>query len=178
MFGGFDHAGVLGQRNEGAGESADIARRHGAAFLHRVVEQRQRRGRAMGADAVEPDLFQDARHAVAFGRRRREREVDDAEGHAQARGGGAPDQFAGARDLERGAADDRRERAEIDVARGLDRAQHHARSADADIDRAFRLACAVKRAGHERVVLDRVAEHHELGAADRALRRRSARPRA
>ena len=64
------------------------------------------------------------------------------------------------------------ERAEIDAARGLDRAQHDARSADADIDRAFRLAGAVKRAGHERIVLDRIAEHDELGAADRALRRR------
>ena len=82
--------------------------------------------------------------------------------------GGAPDQFAGARDLERGAANDRRERAEIGVARRLDGAQHDARAADADIDRAFGLAGAVKRAGHERIVLDGVAEHDELGAADRA----------
>jgi hypothetical protein len=41
---------------------------------------------------------------------------------AEACGGGAPDQFARARDLERGAAYDSCERAEIGAARGLDRA--------------------------------------------------------
>ena len=114
---GFDHARVFRQRDEGAGQSADIARRHGAAFLHGVVEQRRARRRAMRADAVEPDLLQDPRDAVAFGRRRRQREIDDAERHAQPRRGCSADQFAGAGDLERRASDDRGQRAEIGVAR-------------------------------------------------------------
>ncbi len=76
-----------------------------------------------------------------------------------------------ARDLERGAPDDRRQRPEIDIARRLDGAIHHAGAADPDIDDTVRLGCAVESAGHERVVLDRVAEHDELGAADRTRRR-------
>ena len=62
--------------------------------------------------------------------------------------------------------------AEVGVRLGLDRGQHHARAAHADVEHALGLADAVKRAGHERVVLDRVAEHHELGAADAVAVRR------
>ncbi len=43
---------------------------------------------------------------------------------------------------------------------------HDAGPADADVDDAVGLADAVERARHERVVLDGVAEHDELGAAD------------
>ena len=89
---------------------------------------------------------------------------------AQPRRGCSPDQFAGAGDLERRAADDRGKRAEIGGARRLDRAQHDSRAADADIDRAFGLAGAVKSAGHERIVFDGIAEYDQLGAADRVFR--------
>ena len=58
------------------------------------------------------------------------------------------------------------ERAEVRVRLGLDGIGDDAGAADADVDDAVGLADAVERAGHERVVLDRVAEHDQLGAAD------------
>ncbi|MNC40787.1 hypothetical protein D3C75_895200 [compost metagenome] len=42
----------------------------------------------------------------------------------------------------------------------------HARTADADVDYTLALPDPVKRTGHERVVLYRIAEDYQLGAAD------------
>ena len=46
---------------------------------------------------------------------------------------------------------------------------HHAGAADAHVDGAFRLARAAESAGHEGIVLHRVAEHNQLGAAQSVL---------
>ena len=56
--------------------------------------------------------------------------------------------------------------AEVRVRLGLDGVGDDAGAADADVDDAVGLADAVKRAGHERVVLDRIAKHDQLRAAD------------
>ena len=45
--GGIDHADILADGDERAGKAADVARRHHAALFHRVVEQCQRRSRAV-----------------------------------------------------------------------------------------------------------------------------------
>ena len=51
----------------------------------------------------------------------------------------------------------------------LHRVIDDARTRHANIDHRFRLADAVKRAGHERIVFDRVGEADELGAGQAAL---------
>ena len=83
---GGDHALVLGDRDKRAGKSADVAGGHDAALLDRVVEQRERGGRAVRAADVKPHLLENARNAVADGGRRREGEVDDAERHIEPSG--------------------------------------------------------------------------------------------
>src|SRR5262245_36836661 len=120
----------------------------------------------MGADAFEPHLFENAGNAVALRRSGGERQVDDAEGNVEARGGRAADKFAGPGDLESRAPDDRGEGAEIDITRGLDRAQYDAGTADANIHHTVGLAGAVKGSSHERVILDCIAEYDQLGTAD------------
>ena len=91
----------------------------------------------------------------------------------------AADELAGARDLERHALDGLGDVAEVDlapaVAQPLDRREHDARAADADVDHALALADAVERAGDERVVVGDVGEDDELGAADAAAIARCAR---
>ena len=66
--------------------------------------------------------------------------------------------------------------AEVRVRLGFDRVRNDAGAADADVDHAVGLADAVERAGHERVVLDGVAEDDELGAADAVAIRRARAP--
>ena len=88
----------------------------------------------------------------------------------------AADQLAGPGDLEHGALDDLGELGQVAVAVLLDHAAHHARAADADIERDVRLADAVVGAGHEGVVLGRVDEDDELGAADGVGRARARSP--
>ncbi len=52
----------------------------------------------------------------------------------------------------------------------IDRREHDAGAAHTNVDHALRFPDAVEGAGHERVVLDSVAEHDELGAAEPILR--------
>ena len=91
---GGDHALVLADGDEGAGEAAHVVGGHDAALFHRVVEQRQRGGRAVGAADLQAHLLQDAGHAVADGGGGGQGQVHDAEGHAQA-GGWPPGPPAG-----------------------------------------------------------------------------------
>ena len=79
----------------------------------------------------------------------------------------AADELAHARDLERRALDDaRRARRGRRLGTASTARSDDAGAGDADVDDAVGLADAVERAGHERVVLDRVAEDDELRAAD------------
>ncbi|CAN3998231.1 Cysteine-rich CPCC domain-containing protein, partial [Dysosmobacter welbionis] len=77
---GGDHALVLADGDEGAGEAAHRGGRHDAALLHRVVQQGQRRRSAVGAADLQAHLLQNAGHAVSDGRSRRQGEIHDAEG--------------------------------------------------------------------------------------------------
>ena len=56
-----------------------MARRHNAALFHRIVEQRQRRGSAVGAADLKPHLLEYAGNAVAYRGGRRKRKVNYAE---------------------------------------------------------------------------------------------------
>ena len=97
--------GVLADGDERAREAADRRRGEAAPFLHRVVQERERGGRARGADPGDAHRLEDLADAVADLRRRGEREVDDPEGDAEPRGDLAADQLADAGDAERGALD-------------------------------------------------------------------------
>ena len=110
--------------------------------------------------------------------RRRKRQIDDAELQTETPRRFAPDQFTGARELERESLDDLGHLVERQVLRGVaQRVIDDAGAGDADVDDRLRFADAVKRARHERVVLDRVGEADELRARDAAARRACARRR-
>ena len=49
---------------------------------------------------------------------------------------------------------------------------HHAGSADAHADNGFRFRYAMEGAGHKRIIVYRVTEHHQLRAADGVIGRR------
>ena len=78
-----DHALVLADGDEGAGQAAHVGGGHDAPFLHRVVEQGQGGGGAVGAAGLQAHLLQDAGHAVADGGGGGQGEIHDAKGHAQ-----------------------------------------------------------------------------------------------
>ena len=69
-------------------------------------------------------------------------------------------------DLERGALDRVRHRRQIAVAHLGERGAHHTRAGHPDVDDGIRLAGAVERARHKRVVFGSVAENDELRRAD------------
>ena len=75
-------------------------------------------------------------------------------------------QLTHAGDLEGGFLDGLRHHVKGLALDGLQGVVHHAGAGDAHVDDALRLAHAVERARHEGVVLHRVAEYHQLGAAD------------
>ena len=85
--GGGDHALVLAHRDERAGQAAHVGGGHDAALLHRVVEQGQGRGGAVGAARPPgPSPPGCAATLSPDGGRRREGQVHDAEGRVQPRG--------------------------------------------------------------------------------------------
>ena len=166
---GMDHSLVLAHRDERAGKAAHIGRRHDAPLLDLIVEERQRGGGAGRARGLKADLLKDLRHRVADGRRRGERQVDDAKGDAEAAGGLLRHELPHARDLESGLFDRLAEHFKVLSAHLLQGGLHHARSGNADVDHRVRFGHAVERTRHKGVVVRRVAEHDELGAAQAAV---------
>ena len=138
-------------------------------FFHRVVEQRERCRGAGPADGLQSHLLEHGGHAVADGGRRRERQVHDAERHAQPRGRLLRHELAHARDAEGRLFHRLGHDVERLAMHALQRVLHHARPGHADVHLALRLAHAVKRPGHEGVVLHGVGKDHELGAGHAAL---------
>ena len=138
---------------------------HHAALLHRVVQQGERGSRAVGAADLQSHGFENARHTVAHRRGRSEREIDDAERHAEPPGRLPRDELTHARDLKRRALD----RLGHDVkalALALLQRLIDAGAGNADVHRALGLARAVERARHKWVILHRVAENDELRARE------------
>ena len=162
---GGDHALVLGHRDKRAGQSADRAGRHQPALLDRVIEKRQCRRRSMRPAGFKAHFLQNARHAVAHGGCRGEGQVDHAERHAQPPGRFPRHQLAHTRDAEGRFLDALGHLVKGPALDALQRVVHHARPGYADAHDRVGLAHAVERTRHERVVLDRVAEHDELRAA-------------
>ena len=164
--GGVDHAVILRHGDERAGQAADVVGCHDAALLDRVVQQGQAGRRAAAAAALKAHLLQNVRNAVANRGRRGQRQVNDARGHAEALTGEVRYQLAQAGDLECRALDQLGHLVHRGVLRQLgQRGAHRTGAGDADVDLTVRLARAVERARHERVVLGRVAEHDELCVA-------------
>src|SRR5215213_8754650 len=115
--------------------------------------------------ALEPQRLEDLPDRVARRRRRRERQVDNAEAEPQPPRGLAPDEFAGARELEGELLDQLRHLVERRVLRRVaDGVVDDAGAGHPDVDDGLGLADAVEGARHERVVLDGVGEADELGA--------------
>ena len=162
-----NHASILGHGDERAGQAADTRRCHDAALLHRVVEHGQRRRGARAAALTHADGFQDFGHRVALGRGGGQRQVQNALRHAHAAAGLAGHQLAGAGDLERGGLDGLGNLGHVGVLRHIrQHLAYHAGAGNAHVDDSVGLARTVERAGHERVVLHGVAEHHQLACAD------------
>ena len=164
--GGVDHAVILRHGDERAGQAADVVGRHDAALLDRVVQQGQAGRGAAAAAAFQAHLFQNVRNAVADGGRRGQRQVDDARRHAETLAGEVCHQLAQAGNFERRALDQLGHLIHRGVFRQLgQRSTHRTGAGNADVDLAVRLARAVERARHKRVVLGRIAEDDQLGIA-------------
>ena len=160
---------VFADGDEGSAEAADVGRCHYAAFFDVVVEYRYRRGRAGRARLFEPHLLEYLGDAVAYRGRRREREVYDSEGDAEAFRRFARDELADARYAEGGLFDCLAECFEVRAVYLFERALDDAGAAYADVYRAVALADAVEGPRHEWVVLYGVAEDDEFRAAERVL---------
>ena len=117
------------------------------------------------ADA-QAHFFKDARHRVADGGGRRERQIENTERDAQNFRGFAADEFAHAGDFEGGFLHDFGNFGQADRVRIFQRGFDHAWPRYADVDDGVRFARAVKRARHKRVVFHCVAEHDDFGAAE------------
>jgi len=168
---GPDHAFVLAHRDESPAQAAHRRGGHGASLFDGVVQERQSRGGAVGAAAFQSHGLQDGGHAVANCRSRRQREIQHAELGAEPLRHIPSHHLAHAGDLEGGLLD-----AFGDITQGgiLKRAHcgvYYAGAADAHVDDAVGLADAVECACHERVVIRRIGEHYQLGAADAPLLR-------
>ena len=74
-------------------------------------------------------------------------------------------QLPDARNLESRLLDGFAQNLEVLSSSGFDGGFHHPRTRNAHIDNRIPLGHPVKRAGHERIVIGRVAEHHELCAS-------------
>ena len=161
-----DHAVVLRHRDECAGQAAHVVGSHHAALFDGVVQQGQAGGGAAAAAAFQTHFFQNIGNAVADGRGGGQRQVDDARRYAKALAGKVGHQLAQTGDLERCALDQLSHFVHRGVLGQLGQRRTHGTGAgNADVDLAVRLARAVERTRHKRVVLGRVAEHDELGVA-------------
>ena len=178
LRGGVGEGRVFRNRNKGAAQTADRARREEAALLDGVVEHRDRGGRTGRADVRQAERLQDFADAVADRRSRSQRKVDDAELGVQAFRDFATDQLADAGNAERRRFDLFRQIGEGQFLtaffRGGDaateRAVDDARARNADVDRRFRFADAHIRAGHKRVVFRNVRENDELRGGETDVR--------
>ncbi len=119
----------------------------------------------MGAADLQTHLLQDPGHAVPLGRRGRQGQIHNPERRVQAAAGLLGHQLAHPGHPERGSFNGLRHHIQRLALHGLQGVVHHTGAGDAHIDHLFRLAHAVERAGHERIVLYRVAEDHQPGAA-------------
>ena len=122
----------------------------------------------MCAAHLQAHLLQDAGHAVPDGWGGGQGQIHDAEGHAQPGTGLPGHQLAHAGHLEGGLFDELRHHVEGLALHALEGVVDHAGAGHPHVDDPLRLAHAVERPGHEGVVLHRVAEHHQLGAAEAA----------
>ena len=166
--GGGDHALVLADGDEGAGQAAHVGGGHDAPFLHCVVEQGQGGGGAVGTAGLQAHLLQNAGHAVADGGGGGQGEIHDAKGHAQPAAGLLGHQLAHSGHPEGGLLDGLGHHVEGLALHVLEGVVHHAGAGHAHIDDAVRLPHAVEGARHEGVILHRIAEYHQLGAAKAA----------
>ncbi len=126
----------------------------------------------MGAADLQAHLLQDRRHRVAHRRGGGQGQVHDAEGHAQPPAGLAGYELAHAGDLEGRALDGLRHLVKGRVLHLFKGHLHHAGARDAHAHSTVALAGTVERPRHEGIVLHRVAEHHQLRAAQPAVVRR------
>ena len=163
---GFNHADILRDRNEGAGEATDVRACHEAALLHRIIEQCEGRNGTVGTDGFQTHLFEDVRDRVANLCGGCQGEVNNVEGYAQTLGGEGTDQLTDAGNLEGCLLDFFGAGVEGFAAYLLQGAVYHAGAGDTHGDGGVCLLHAVECARHEGVVADCVGEDDELGAAE------------
>src|SRR5260370_19951859 len=121
----------------------------------------------MSARALKPNGFKNVRHRITGHWCGRQRKIDDAERDSQTARSFAANQLTGPREFERKLLDYVRKvvkwKTGISV---LDRVIDNAGAGYADIQNSFRLADAVKRAGHEGIVFDGVGVSNKLGVCN------------
>ena len=109
---------------------------------------------------------------VADCRRGRQRQVDDAELCVQPFRCFLGHQLSYPGNFERRTFDYFRHRADILATDGFQCVFYHAGSADAYADYGFRFRYAMEGAGHKRIIVYRITEHHQLRAAYGVIGRR------
>ena len=120
----------------------------------------------MCAAALQTHFLQNICHTVADGRSGSQRQVHNAERHAQTAGSFLCHQLAHTGDLESGLFDNIGNGGDVTVAGLCQCCTHHARAGNAHVDFAVRFAGSVECTSHEGVILGGIAEHHQLGGAD------------
>ena len=116
----------------------------------------------MGAADLQADFLQNPGHAVAHGGGGSQAQVHNSKGYPQTAGGFHAHQLTHPGNLESGFLDGFRNHIKGLSFHLLQRMVHHAGTGHAHIQDALRLAHAVKRSRHERVILNGIAEYNKL----------------
>ena len=164
---GGDHARVLGHGDKCAGQAADMARGHDAAFFDSVVEEREGSGRAVRAAFFKTHYLQYLRNAVAYRGSGSKGEVDHAEGHTETARGLLRNKLAHARYLEGGLFYRLRHDVKALALALLECVGDDAGAGHTDVYDRLRFADTVERPRHKGVILNCVRKYDELCAAHR-----------
>ena len=165
--GGSNHAGIFGHRDKGAGQTADVAGCHQAAFFDSIIEHGQRGSRAAGTALLQSDFFKNVGDGIADGRRRCEGQIHNAEGNAECFACFSADQLSHAGYLEGSSLDHVGDSGKVGCIIHLGQCRaDDAGAAYAHIDDAVRFAGAVEGARHKGIILRCIAEDNQLGGTD------------
>jgi hypothetical protein len=140
------------------------------AFLDRVDQQGQGRGRAGAAHPADAHRLDNLGHRVAGRGGGGQGDVHDAEIDLHQAGQLPADQLARPGDLEDGPLDDLGELRQVAIGVLGNHIANDAGAGDADVERVVGLADAVMGPGHEGAVLGDIGEDRQLGAADAFVR--------
>ena len=142
-----------------------MAGSHNAALLYGVVQQRQSCRGTVGTGDLQTHFLQDPGNTVAYRRSRRQAQIHNAKGNAQATGSLHAYDLTHTGDLEGGLFNGIGNYIKGLALYALQSMVNNARTGNAHVQDALRLTNAVESAGHKGVVLHCIGKNHQLCAA-------------